>query len=69
MYAFDKPKGQIKGLLAIVSPQDLLITPSDMKMIKGVTETYIIKASPKNAENFTTDKNAYFERVAKFLGP
>ena len=60
MYAFDKPKGKITGCLAIVSPQDPLITPADMKMIKGVTETYTVKGSAKNADNFTTDKNAYF---------
>lgn len=69
MYAFDKPKGQIRGLLIIVSPQDPLFNPIDIKMIKGVSETYIVKASAKNADNFTTDKNTYFERLAKFLGP
>lgn len=68
IYAFDKPKGQIKGLLAIVSSQDLLITATDMKLIKGVSDTYVIKTSASNAENFTTDKNAYFEKISKFLG-
>ena len=68
MYAFDKPKGKITGLLTIVSPQDPLITPPDMKMIKGVTDTYIVKDSPKNQDNFSTDKNAYFEKISKFLG-
>jgi uncharacterized protein len=68
MYAFDKPKGKITGLLTIVSPQDPLITPADMKTLKGVTDVYTVKESPKNADNFSTDKNAYFEKIAKFLG-
>lgn len=67
MYAFDKPKGQIKGLFVIISPQDPIITPTDMKMIKSVSDTYIVKASPSNAENFNTDKNLYFEKIQKFL--
>ncbi|MEO5571411.1 MAG: alpha/beta hydrolase [Bacteroidia bacterium] len=67
MYAFDKPKGQLKGVLAIVSPQDALITPADLKLIKGITETYTVKESPKNADNFSTDKNVYFEKINKFL--
>lgn len=66
-YAFDKPKGQLKGVLAIVSSQDPLINPADMKSIKGVSDTYVVKNSLTNAENFTTDKNAYFEKISKFL--
>ena len=68
MYAFDKPKVQLRGLLAIVSPQNPLIVPNDLKAIKGITQTYIVKESPSNAENFSTDKNMYFEKIAKFLG-
>ena len=48
IYAFDKPKAQIKGLLAIVSPNDKLITPADIKTINGVTDTYVVKTSPAN---------------------
>jgi alpha/beta superfamily hydrolase len=66
MYAMDKPKG-MKGLLVIVSPQDNLVGPSDVKAIKGISETYIIKASSTNEDNFSTDKNAYFEKISKFL--
>ena len=67
IYAMDKPRNSIRGILVIVSPQDELITPTDTRMIKSVTETYIIKNSPSNVENFNTDKNAYFDHVSKFL--
>jgi len=67
MYAMEKPKG-IKGLMVIVSSQDNLINPTDVKQIKGVSETYVVKNSPSNAENFTIDKNVYFEKISKFLG-
>jgi uncharacterized protein len=67
LYAFDKAPAQIKGVLIIVSPQDELITPADTKVLKGVSDTYIVKGSASNAQNFNTDKNVYFERVSKFL--
>lgn len=67
VYAFDKPKGTGKSVLVIVSAQDPLIGPADVKSLKGVTEVHIIKNSPSNLENFATDKNAYFEKVSKFL--
>ncbi len=67
IYAFDKPKGKLSGLLIIISPQDPLITPMDMRTIKFSSETYLVKASPSNSENFSTDKNLYFEKIQKFL--
>ena len=67
IYALDKARNTIRGVMIIVSPQDLLITPTDTRMIKSVTETFVVKNSPSNAENFSTDKNAYFVRVSKFL--
>lgn len=67
IYAFDKPKAQIKGLLAIVSPNDRLITPADIKTIKGVTDTYVVKLSPANADNYSTDKEEYFKKISNFL--
>jgi uncharacterized protein len=67
VYAFDKPKGTGKSVLIIVSAQDPLIGPADVKSLKGVTEVHIVKNSPSNSENFATDKNAYFEKVSKFL--
>jgi pimeloyl-ACP methyl ester carboxylesterase len=67
VYAFDKPKGTGKSLLVIVSAQDPLIGPADVKTLKGVNEVYVVKNSPSNSENFATDKNAYFEKVSKFL--
>jgi pimeloyl-ACP methyl ester carboxylesterase len=72
-YAFVKTKSRILGVLIIVSPKDELLGPSDMKplssakAIDGVTEIYQVKKSPFNAQNFATDKNAYFEKVSQFL--
>jgi pimeloyl-ACP methyl ester carboxylesterase len=68
IYAFEKPKGPLKSMMIIVSPMDPVIGPSDVKSIKGVTEVYIVKNSPTNADNFSTDKNTYFEKISKFLG-
>ena len=67
VYAFDKPKASIKGLLIIISPQDPLITPDDMKQIKNVSDTYLVKESPSNAENFNSNKDEYFKRITAFL--
>jgi pimeloyl-ACP methyl ester carboxylesterase len=67
MYAMEKPKAQLKGLMIIVTPQDPLLTPNDMKLIKGVTKTYLVKNATSNDQNFSIDKNAYFEEVSKFL--
>ncbi len=68
IYAFDKPKGKLAGLMVIVSPNDPLITPDDLGEIKWISNKYVVKESPSNADNFTTDKNEYFERIKKFLG-
>lgn len=67
LYAVDKARPHLKGVMVIVSPQDPMITPMDTKTITGITETYIVKASPDNASNFSTDKNVYFEKISKFL--
>jgi len=67
IYAFEKPKGPMKNIMIIVSAQDPIIGPVDVKNIKGVNEVYIVKNSPTNAENFSTDKNLYFEKISKFL--
>lgn len=67
VYAFDKAKAKIRGLMIIISPNDPLITPADMKLLKSVTDTYIVKASPSNADNFATDKDEYFKRISAFL--
>lgn len=68
IYAFEKPKGALKQVLVIISSQDPIVGPSDVKSIKGVSEVYVVKNSPTNADNFSTDKNAYFEKISKFLG-
>lgn len=67
IYAFDKPKGPLKQVLVIISSQDPIVGPSDVKSIKGVSEVYVVKNSPTNADNFSTDKNLYFEKISKFL--
>jgi hypothetical protein len=53
--------------MVIVSAQDGLVVPADIKQIKGVSEMYIVKGSASNAENFSSDKNIYFEKVSKFI--
>jgi hypothetical protein len=68
IYAFEKPKGPLKQVLVIISAQDPIVGPSDVKNIKGVSEVYVVKNSPTNADNFSTDKNVYFEKISKFLG-
>lgn len=67
MYACDKSRPNIRGVMIIVSPQDEMLTPADMKVLKCASQTYIVSASPANAQNFSTDKNVYFEKVSKFL--
>ena len=67
LYACDKMRPHLKGVLVIVSMLDDLISPADLPQLKCASSTYIVKTSPSNAENFNTDKNAYFEKITKFL--
>lgn len=67
IYALDKVRNSMRGVMVVVSGQDQIIGPGDVRMIKSVTETYVVKNSPSNAENFSTDKNLYFDKVSKFL--
>ncbi|HNS13364.1 MAG TPA: alpha/beta hydrolase [Bacteroidia bacterium] len=67
IYGCDKSRANIKGVMIIVSPNDELLTPVDMKPLRCTTYTYVVTESPSNAKNFETDKNAYFEKVNKFL--
>lgn len=67
IYGCDKSRTQLKGVLVIVSANDPLINPADIKPLRCVTQTYIVTGSPNNAENFSTDKNTYFEKINKFL--
>lgn len=67
IYAFDKSKGGSKKLMIIVSQMDPVVSVSEAKSIKGVNDIYIVKNSPTNADNFSTDKNTYFEKIQKFL--
>lgn len=67
MYSCDKVRSTLKGVMLIVSPNDEMLGVSDMKILKCATQTYIVPASPNNDENFSTDKNMYFDKVSKFL--
>ncbi len=67
MYACDKMRPSLKGVLLIVSMKDEMINPTDMKLLRCATTTYIVPGSATNAENFSADKNFYFEKVSKFL--
>jgi hypothetical protein len=66
IYGMEKPKSSMK-LMVIISPKDEMIGPADIKGLKGISETYTVKNSNSNSENFSTDKNAYFEKITKFL--
>jgi pimeloyl-ACP methyl ester carboxylesterase len=67
MYACDNSRAQLKGVMLIVSPKDEMITPADTKVLKCVTNNFIVAASNSNAENFSTDKDMYFEKISRFL--
>lgn len=67
MYACDKMRPNLKGVMLIVSPKDEFLNPTDMKLLKCQTTMYIVPESPSNAENFSSNKNFYFEKVSKFL--
>ncbi len=67
LYGCDNARPNIKGVLVIISPKDELLTPADMKALRCMSTTYVVTASPSNKMNFETDKNAYFEKINKFL--
>ncbi len=67
LYGCDNSRPNIKGVLVIISPKDELLTPADMKSLRCMSTTYVVTESPSNAMNFETDKNAYFEKINKFL--
>ncbi len=67
VYGLAKNPVHLKGILVVITPNDELIGPLDVKGISGVTDTYIVKTSMSNKDNFSTDKNAYFEKVKAFL--
>jgi uncharacterized protein len=67
LYGCDRAVPHLKGTMVIVSAQDELVTPQDVATLKCVNSTYVVKSSANNDENFTADKNTYFEKVTKFL--
>lgn len=67
MYACDKARPNLKGVMLIVSTKDSFLNPQDMKSLRCVTSSYYVQSSSSNEENFSADKNAYFERINKFL--
>ncbi len=64
LYALEKSRPT--KIMVIVSANDPVIGPAEVKPLKG-TEIVVIKNSPNNVENFSTDKNAYFEKIRKFM--
>jgi hypothetical protein len=66
-YCCDKARPHLKGVMIIVSAKDEMINPQDMKVLTCKTNMYVVPGSSSNAENFSSDKNAYFEKVSKFL--
>lgn len=67
MYACDKARPNLKGVMLIISTKDEFLNPQDMKVLRCITSSYYVQSSPSNEENFSTDKNIYFEKVTKFL--
>jgi len=61
----------LKGILLICSSGDLLITSTQTQELalrnKKKTEVYVVN-SETNAENFSVNKDAYYDRIKEFLG-
>ena len=53
--------------MTIVSSNDFMINAQDIKSLGCKTNNYIVTGSTSNAANFSFDKNAYFEKISKFL--
>ena len=66
-YACEKQHPQIKGIMTIVSSNDVMINAQDLKLLGCKTNNYVVTGSTSNAGNFSFDKNAYFEKISKFL--
>lgn len=66
-YACDRQHPHIKGIMVIVSATDDMVGPQDIRMLKGINDTYIVKSATNNSENFSSDKDVYFKRVSSFL--
>mgnify|MGYP003344606013 CR=1 FL=1 len=66
-YACEKQHPQIKGIMTIVSSNDVMINAQDLKSLGCKTNSYVVTGSTSNAGNFSFDKNAYFEKISKFL--
>ena len=68
-YALEKGD-QLYGIMLIVGEKDPLVTPNDMKELKEVHSkgcTIYIVPGVTNDKNFTSNKNAYFNQIKKFL--
>lgn len=64
-------KGQnIEGLLLIVSGADKVVTTADMQVLQAMrkkTCDVYVTAAKENKDNFTSNKNEYFNHVKAFL--
>lgn len=70
IYALEKQNSRVKGILIIVAEKDDLIGPAQAKELKAKNssvEILIIKGGQFNKDNFTSDKNGYFQSIGKFL--
>lgn len=68
-YALAKGE-QLYGIMLIVGEKDQLVTPDDMKALKEVHSkgcTIYVVPGATNDKNFSSNKNAYFDQIKKFL--
>ncbi|MBN4065798.1 alpha/beta hydrolase [Candidatus Amoebophilus asiaticus] len=71
IYALEKKGNHLTAILYIVGQNDVLVTPDDIKKVlvklkKKVSKMYVVKGAT-NAENFTANKDEYFEQIKDFL--
>jgi fermentation-respiration switch protein FrsA (DUF1100 family) len=67
-YALESKGATLNGILFIVGEKDEIVSPKDIKELAKLraSKTYMAKGV-KSAENFTSDKAAYFEAIKNFL--
>lgn len=71
IYALETKGNHLTGILYIAGENDVIVAPDDLKknLIKlksKVSKLYVVKGAT-NAENFTSNKDAYFTQVKNFL--
>lgn len=69
-YALPEKGKHLNGIMYIIGEKDKLITPDDVKQLyklNGSKATMYIVKGVANDENFSMDKNEYFNQIKKFL--